>query len=427
MAFVPSLAVFRHTAFRQYWLTRVCGSAATQMLATALGWQVYDIARLTRPVEQAALVLGVVGLVQFLPLIVLSLIGGQAADRYDRKRIIQICLIVRALVAGGLVLTSAFAGAGALPGLFAAAAGLGAVNAFFPAAGNALLARLVPRAELPKAVAWNSLAFQGASIFGPAIGGGLYILGPEIVYAAATGLTVLALVLITLAQTPKHVPVVGAKAAEMIREGLAYMRENKIVFGAISLDLVVVLFGGVTALLPVFARDVLDVGAQGLGLMRGAPAVGAACVAFFLATRSFNSKIGKRMFLAVAIYGVAMLAFAHANLFWLALLALAVTGAADMISVYIRQSLIQLATPDAMRGRVAAVSSIFISASNELGEFESGIAARFLGPIGAVTLGGAVAVGAAGLWARVFPELDRVDAFEDAQVVEKPPSSSKLG
>ncbi len=415
MSLTPSLAVFRHRAYFQFWLMRIANGSATQMLATAIGWQVYDLAREDMPIEQASLVLGLVGLVQFLPLLVFSLLGGVVADRLNRKHILIVSLGVRSGVVVWLLAITGLAPAAALPAIFLAAAVIGGLNAFTPAAASALLPRLVPRAELPQAIALNSLAFQGAAIAGPAIGGGLLFAGGlELVYGSCVALLGLAALLIGTAPTPRHEPVVGQRTLTMMVEGLRYVRDNKIVLGAISLDLVVVLFGGATALLPVFARDILEVGPGGLGLLRAAPAAGAAVVAFMLAARPLQTLVGKWMLLSVAIYGAAMLGFAVSPLFWLSLLALAVTGAADMISVYVRQSLIQLATPDAMRGRVASVSFIFISASNELGEFESGVAARFLGPIGAVILGGVVAIGSAAAWLRLFPQLAHTDRFEDA-------------
>lgn len=418
MASLPSFAVLRHRAYRRYLAARVCASCATQMTAVAIGWQVYDIARATRPIEQSALILGLVGLVQFLPLLALSLVGGMVADRFDRKLTMAACLSGRVAATLALVAAS-LAPVPALAPFFLAAATLGGLNAFIPAASNALFPRLVPRADLPQAIAWNSLMFQGAAIVGPAIGGALFVAGPEFVFGTAAALSMLAATLIVTIAAPRQEPMPDARGLAMIAEGLRYVRDNSIVFGAISLDLVVVLFGGATALLPVFARDILHAGPEGLGLLRAAPAVGAACVAFGLAGRALARRVGAWMLGAVAAFGAAMLLFAASKFFWLSAVALAATGAADMFSVYVRQSLIQLATPDALRGRVTAVSFIFISASNELGEFESGVAARFLGPIGAVVLGGGVAIGAAGIWPRLFPALRRVDRFEDAAIEEK--------
>ncbi|MBB5520008.1 MFS transporter [Amphiplicatus metriothermophilus] len=414
MALAPSLAVFRHSAYLRYWIMRQLLSGGRQMLAVAIGWQVYDLARLTRSIEESAFLLGLVGLVQFLPVLLLSLVGGQAADRFDRKTILIVSNLVRLAAVLGLLATAGMPANIALPAIFVVAAVFGGVNAFTPAASNSLYPTLVPRAELHQAIAWNSLGYQGAAILGPALGGVLYIWGPQVVYGTAAAMTVAAIVSIAAANTPKPAPVAGARGLAMVFEGLRYVRDNKTVFGAISLDLVVVLFGGVTALLPVFARDILHVGSEGLGALRAAPALGAALVAAALAARPLSRKVGPWMLGAIGVYGAAMLVFAWSPLFWLSIIALAVTGAADMISVYVRQSLIQFATPDAMRGRVSSVSFIFISASNELGEFESGVAARFLGPVGAVVLGGTVAIATALAWTRLFPQLARADRFEDA-------------
>ncbi|MCA8889690.1 MAG: MFS transporter [Parvularculaceae bacterium] len=412
MSFTPSLNVFRHRAYAHYWVMRQLLSGARQMQAVAIGWQVYDLARATRPVEEAAFILGMVGLAQFAPVFFLSLVGGQAADRFDRRIILIVSNIVRAMAGLGLIAT-VYIGADALPMIFLLAVVLGGVNAFTPAASNALYPKLVPRADLPNAIAWNSLGYQSAAIAGPAIGGFLYALGGQVVYAVSTVMVLCAIIAISTAKTPKQERVDDAKGLSMVIEGLRYVRDNKIVLGAISLDLIVVFFGGATALLPVFARDILHIGAGGLGALRAAPAFGAAIIAFLLAVRPLNRKVGRWMLGAIIVYGCGTLVFAWSTAFWLSMAALAVTGAADMISVYIRQSLIQLATPDAMRGRVASVSFIFISASNELGEFESGVAARFLGPIGAVILGGSVAIITALSWTRLFPALARADRLEE--------------
>ncbi len=415
MAAAPSLAVFRHRAYAQFWGMRVLVAAARQMEAVAIGWQVYDLARETRSIEQSALLLGFVGLAQFVPVFFLSLVGGQAADRLDQKLILIVCQLVRAAASLVLVAAVFMPSAQALPTIFVVAFVLGTVNAFTPAAANALYPRLVPRTILPQAIAWNSLGFQSAAIVGPAIGGLLYVLGGEVVYGTAAVLSLIATVLIATAGTPRHEKRPAARGIGMVIEGLRYVGSNRIVLGAISLDLVVVFFGGAIALMPVYARDILHVGEEGLGLMRSAPAVGAGIVAFFLASRPFSRHVGRWMFAAVAVYGAATLVFGISPLFWLSLAALAVTGAADMISVFVRQSLIQLSTPDEMKGRVSSVSFIFISGSNELGEFESGVAARFLGPVGAVILGGSMAIGAALVWMRLFPHLAAADRFDDIE------------
>ena len=415
MPLLPSLKIFRHQGYRHYWIARQLISAERQMVAVAIGWQIYDLARLTRSVEESAFLLGLVGLAQFLPVLLLSLVGGQAADRIDRKMILVVSNIIRLLIIGGLFAASLAPAAAAIPAIFTAAVLMGCVNAFTPAASNALYPTLIPRGELPLAIAWNSLGYQAAAIIGPALGGFLYIGGPQLVYGVAGAIAAIAILIFWTAQTPAHQPDKNARGLAMVIAGLRYVRDNKVVLGAISLDLVVVFFGGVTALLPVFARDVLHVGAEGLGLLRAAPALGAAMVAFAVAVKPLERRVGAWLLGSIAVYGAAMIGFAFSQFLWLSMALLAITGAADMISVFIRMSLVQLATPDGMRGRVSAVSFIFISASNELGEFESGVAARFLGPVGAVLLGGAVSIIAAASWFRLFPAMARADRFEEVE------------
>lgn len=420
MAIAPSLQVFRHRAYLQFWMMRVSVAAARQMEAVAIGWQVYDLARdpiesggMGLSINQAALMLGLVGLAQFLPVLLFSLVGGQAADRLNRKIILVISNLLRLVGTMVLLFTIALPADQALPLIFSVAILLGLVNAFTPAASNALYPQLVPRSELPTAIAFNSLGFQTAKIVGPALGGIMLALGGlGLVYGVAFALILFAILAIATAQTPAHEKLNQAKGLDMVLEGIRYIGRNKTVLGAISLDLFVVFFGGVVALLPVFARDVLNVGEVGLGILVSAPAIGAVTVAFLLARRPLSRRVGPWMFWAVGVFGAATLVFGLSTLFWLSFAALIVTGAADEISVYVRASLIQLATPDEMKGRVTSVSFIFVSASNELGEFESGVAARFLGPVGAVLLGGSVAIGVALLWTRLFPELARADSFE---------------
>lgn len=428
MALAPSLSVFRHRAYLQYWVMRQLVSGARQMATVAMAWQVYEIAR--APIDagglgwdeaRSAFLIGMVGLAQFVPVFFLSLIGGQAADRLDRKLILVACQVIRALSMLALFGAAFLPGTDALPVIFGVSVVFGGINAFTPAASGALYPTLVPRIELPNAIAWNSLGYQVAAILGPAIGGLLLFYGTPLVYGLASAMAVVAMLAIATANTPAHIKQDNVRGLSMIFDGLRYVAENKIVLGAISLDLVVVFFGGAIALLPVFAKDVLDLGdfaTQGYGLMRAAPAIGAAVVAFYLASKPLTRNVGRWMFAAVAIFGVSILVFGVSKIFWLSVAALIVYGAADMISVFVRQSLIQLATPDAMKGRVSSVSFIFISASNELGEFQSGVAARFLGPIGAVILGGVVAATASGLWMILFPQLAKADAFEEVE--EKP-------
>lgn len=413
---IPSFAIFRHKAYSHYWIMRQLNSGIRQMQAVAIGWQVYDLARLDHGVKESALFLGLIGLAQFLPVLFLSLIGGQAADRFNRKSILIISNIAGIFCAFALIISVFLPTVQALELLFSTALILGIIHAFAPAASSSLFPTLVPRKDIPTAIAWNSLGRQMASIIGPAIGGFIYILGAHYVYITVVIMGVIATLSIFTAPTPKHKPLHGAHGWSMIVEGLRYIRTNKVVLGAISLDLVVCFFGGVTALLPIFAKDVLQVGTFELGLMRSAPAIGAFTIAFVLASRPLTRNIGRYLLISIFIYGASMLGFALSKTLVLSMLALAVTGAADMISIYIRQSLILLSTPENMRGRVSSVGFIFIGASNELGEFESGIAARFLGPVGAVLLGGSVAIATALVWPKLFPEIaktDRIKHIED--------------
>lgn len=410
---LPSLQLLANPRFARFWSARWCATLAVQMQLTAMGWQVYDAARAQgRGIEEAALLLGFVGLAQFLPLFVLSLFGGQAADRYDRKRILTVCFAVKTIVAAALALIANANTDVLFFGVFAAASLSGAINAFTPPAASALMPMLVSREELPQAIAWSSMAFNSALIVGPALGGLLYGVGASVPYLAACLLLALAAILTLTLRAPPQEPTKDARTLSMIAEGLRFVWSNKIVLGAISLDLVVVLLAGAVALLPVFARDILHAGPGELGLLRAAMGAGAAFVALVLALRPLRTRVGYWMFAATIAFGAATIVFGLSKQLWLTVAALAVAGGVDMVSVYIRQSLIQIATPDAMRGRVAAVSFVFISASNELGDFEAGLMARILGPVTAATLGGALAIGASLGWLRLFPKLARADGFE---------------
>jgi MFS family permease len=413
MLTLPSLAIFRHTPLTRYLAGRLCIVLAMQMQLTAMGWQVYDNARdHGQDIAEAAFLLGLIGLVQFLPLLALSLFGGQAADRYNRKGILLLCYGGKLTIALALTAAAQLSPASVIPVIFAAAAFAGALNAFLPAASSALMPMLTPREELPQAIAWSSLTFQTGVIVGPAVGGLLYGFGAPTPYAVAAFLFALSLALLWSVRAPKQAPVEDARTVGMIADGLRFVWSNKIVLGAISLDLIVVLLAGAVALLPVFARDILHAGPSELGVLRSAIGAGAALVALWLAAAPLRRNVGRWMFGATIVFGLATIVFGLSQNLWLTAGALAVAGAVDMVSVYVRQSLIQLATPDAMRGRVAAVSFVFISASNELGDFEAGLMARILGPVFAVTLGGALAVGASIGWIKLFPELGRADGFE---------------
>lgn len=384
--------------------SRLTGTMGVQIQSVAVGWQIY--ARTGDVLDLAW-----VGLAQFVPLALLSLWAGGVADRLDRKRILTSCRAIYALGSLGLAGLSLLPELGTLP-IYGVLALLGATRAFAAPAAWSLLPGLVSSARLPRAIAMSSTTFQIATIGGPTVGGLLYALGgPTTAYVSAAACelcAVLCLLAITRPLPSREAP--GESGLPLLLSGLRYVWRQKIVLGAISLDLFAVLLGGAVALMPVYARDVLAVGETGLGMLRGAPAAGAALVAILLALRPITRRAGWWMFGAVALFGVATIVFGLSTSFPLSLCALAVLGGADMVSVVIRQSLIQLATPDAMRGRVASVSMIFIGASNELGEVESGAAAKLLGSaVRAVVLGGVGTLMVTGLWTALFPELRRAE------------------
>ena len=404
-------ALLKERDYLLFWASRWTGGFAAQIQSVALGWQMYAIARATRSVEESAFLVGMIGLAAFIPVFLLTLPAGETADRHNRKTVLLVCLAGEMATVLTLAIAS-WRGWASVPLLLGVGFLFGAARAFFAPASTALGPMLVPRALLPRAIAWNSLAWQTASVAGPAMGGVLLLLSPAHAYFATFGLyLVSALSLAPIRKNAQPVVNPGSRWA-LMKEGLAYVWGQKIVFGAISLDLFAVLLGGATALLPVFARDVLQVGPQGFGILRAGPAIGATVVALSLAARPIHRKAGVIMFWGVAVFGLATCVFALSRSIWLSVAALAVLGGADMLSVYVRQTLVQLVTPDAMRGRVAAVSSVFIGASNELGEFESGVVARFLGPVGAALFGGIGALIVTGAWAGLFPALRKADRLE---------------
>jgi MFS family permease len=391
--------VLENSSFRYFFLSRVATTLSNQMLMVIVGWQMYDITR-------SAWYLGLVGLVQFVPALALSLVVGQVADRYDRRRILMGCLTAQAGMAG-LLLAATLGGWAGRDVILFAALGLGTAKAFQMPTQQALLPMLVPLPALPKALAINSTGTQFATIVGPAIGGFLYVAGAAGVYGTCAAISLFAAAMIYLT---RHEPVRIVREPVTLASvfaGIRFICRREAVLGAISLDLFAVLFGGATALLPIFARDVLHTGSWGLGLLRSAPAVGALLVSLRLARRPIQRRVGKLMFGAVALYGLATLVFALSRSFPLSLAALALTGAFDMVSVVVRQSLVQLETPNEMRGRVSAVNSIFIGASNQLGEFESGVTAGWLGAVPSVALGGVTTVLIVALWIKLFPSLAR--------------------
>ncbi len=397
-----------HPAYLCFLAGRFFSVLANGAQAVIIAWEVYEIARETMSVAQSSFLVGMIGLVQFLPLFALALFAGETADRHDRRRILVLCFAAQLLTAAGLAARSQLGGG--LWMIFALSALFGCARAFFLPAASALGPMLVPKPLLPRAIAASSLAFQLASIVGPALGGLLCALSPILGYLVCVLLDGLAGFCVLMVRSETR-PVVepGRSRRAQIREGLEYVWANKLVFGAISLDLFAVLLGGATGLLPVFAADILEVGAGGFGVLRAAPSVGALVVAAHLALRPVRSRAGVKMLLAVALFGVVVVGFALSRSFVLSVALLAVMGGADMVSVYIRQSLIQLSTPDALRGRVSAVSTLFIGASNELGEFESGVVASVLGPVAAVAFGGAGAIVVTAAWAWLFPALRKAD------------------
>jgi MFS family permease len=403
---------FRVANFRIFWLARFFLTVASNMMVVVIGWQVYDLARLTMPPGDAAFLLGMVGLVQFMPLFGLTLIVGVVADRIDRRYIARAAVLLQlscALVLGWLAINDSIT----LRALFIMAFLFGVGRAFAGPSLSALAPNLVPRDILPAAIALNSISFQAGAILGPPLGAYLYAARADTAYLVAAAIfatTTMLLWRITPVARPDKAIVSPWRS---LVEGLGYVRNNRIVLGAISLDLFAVLLGGATAMLPVYARDVLHVGVEGLGPLRAAPAVGAAAMALLLAFRPLNRHVGPVMFACVGLFGVATIVFGLSTDMRLSLAALVVLGAADMVSMYIRGSLVQLHTPDAMRGRVSSVSMLFVSASNELGEFESGVTAAWLGPVEAVVAGGIGAVIVTGIWAWGFPELRKADRFDD--------------
>ncbi len=396
-------SLWLHRSFMLLWFARLASVTASQMLMVALGWQMYDL-------TGSAWDLGLVGLLQFLPALALALPAGQWIDRHHRARILAGCLALQVAVALTLTVGSS-AGLVTREWLLALSVVLGALRAVQMPAQQALTPLLVPAAELPRALAFSSAGLQAAIIAGPALGGLIYAAGATATYAACAALFALAGALCLAIryehQPPPHEP----PSWDSLLAGLRFVAAHKVVLGAVSLDLFAVLLGGATALLPMFAKDILHVGPLGLGLLRGAPAVGALVMSVVLTRWPARRRVGPLMLGAVAVYGAATLVFGVSTNFGLSMAALAVTGAADMISVVIRQTLVQLETPDAMRGRVSAVNSLFIGASNQLGEFESGATAALLGPVGSVVLGGVGVLVVAGLWPRLFPALSRRDVL----------------
>jgi MFS family permease len=394
-------AIFRQRDFALFSAVRVAAGLAQQMQTVAVGWLVYDL-------THSALALGFVGLAGFLPAVALALITGHVADRFDRRLIVAACHALNAAAAAGL-LAVALTGGGRVALIYVLVVFFGVARAFAGPASQALVPSLVPREQFAQAIAWNSSLWQASSIAGPALGGLLYAFGPAVVFASAGGLFALASGLAALIR-PRSIEIRREPISRAsLLAGITFIRSRPVILGAISLDLFAVLLGGATALLPIFAQDVLRIDAFGLGVMRAMPALGAGLMAVWLAHRPLTDRAGPRLFAAVAVFGLATVGFGLSTNVAFSLLCLVVLGAADMVSVVVRQTLVQAETPDAMRGRVAAVNTVFIGASNELGEFESGLLAALVGAVPAVVLGGVGTLGVAILWARLFPSLRRRD------------------
>lgn len=397
-------AVFSYSAFRYYWLSRFLGSFAFQIMSTAIAWQVYDLTR--NPFD-----LGLIGLIQFLPSLLLLLLTGTAADRYGRKNIMIICLFGSS-IAGGFLFYITYSGLTSPNPIFICLFFIGVLRAFFAPAAQSLAANIVPAKILPNAIAWNSMSWQSATIAGPAVGGLLYGVSDIAPYLVGSLFLIFAAVALTIGPkitAPKRLETIDVS---MFLAGFKYIWKEKIVLGAISLDMFAILLGGTIALLPIYARDILDLGSFGLGMLRAAPGLGALAIAILLAAKPLQKNVGKTMLITVAIFGLATTVFGLSTITWLSISALVIMGGADMISVFIRQNLIQLWTPDALRGRVSAVNMVFIGTSNELGEFRAGGMAGLAGAVPAVVIGGIGAMGVAGLWAYLFPELRKVKRLQ---------------
>jgi MFS family permease len=396
--------MLRHRPFAFFWFARGFTSIAFQIQGVAVGWQVYAL-------TGSPFYLGLVGLAQFLPMFLLTLVVGHVADRYDRRMVVRLCQIVEGLAAAALAFGS-FSGWQSKESILVVVSIAGAARAFEAPTIHALVPGLVPALLIPRAMAWSASAHQTATILGPAIGGLLYTAGPTAAYATASILFLTASLLIALIRIERAPPNREPVSLQSLFAGIVFIRNQPVVLGAISLDLFAVLLGGATALLPVYARDILVAGPWGLGLLRSAPAVGALAMSIFLARKMIEHRIGWVMFVAVMIFGVATIVFAISTSFVLSLGALVVLGAADVISVVIRSSLVQIKTPDEMRGRVSAVNSMFIGTSNQLGEFESGLTAALFGVVPAVLVGGVGTIVVVILWMRLFPQLLRIDSLK---------------
>lgn len=393
-------AAFRYPGFTAYWGALLCVTFAVQIQTVSVGWQVYDLTR--DPFD-----LGLIGLSQFLPALLLVLVTGAVADRFPRRRIMALCLAVEAACSAGLLLLTLRGLTSPVP-VFVLLAVFGTARAFYNPARQALLPNLVPPQVLGNAIASNTTFNKLATIAGPVTGGLLYAVSPYLAYGVVGLLFLVAAGFVARIPKPPLRSAGRAASWESLSAGFRYIWREKVVLGAISLDLFAVLLGGAVALMPVYARDILAIGPAGLGVLQAGPAVGAIGMGFVLMMRPIADHAGRVLFVSVAVFGLGTLVFAFSTTLWLSVLALVVLGAADMVSVYVRNTLVQLWTPDALRGRVNAVNSVFIGASNELGGFRAGSMAALIGPVAAVAVGGAGTLAVAALWTRWFPDLRRI-------------------
>ncbi|KRB62755.1 MFS transporter [Rhizobium sp. Root708] len=397
-------AAFRHSSYARFFFARFLLSFSQQIVSVAVGWQMYDQTR-------SAIYLGLIGLVQFLPSLVLILVTGSVADRHNRRAIAAVCSLVSALCTLALLLMTVTGTFSPIP-VFAVLLVFGIERAFMSPAIQSLAPNLVPPEDLSNAIAWNSSSWQLAAITGPVLGGLLYGVNPHTAYIVAVVFAGLGAILLFLIPKPAQKTTGEAKSWDMILGGFRFIRAEKVVLGAISLDLFAVLLGGATALMPIYARDILTLGPWGLGLLRSAPGVGAIVMALFLAAYPLKHRAGVYMFIGVALFGLGTIVFGFSTNTEVSIAALALMGAADMVSVYVRESLIALWTPDQLRGRVNAVNMVFVGASNELGEFRAGTMASVFGAVPAVIVGGIGTLAVAAIWATSFPQLRKIDSLD---------------
>jgi MFS family permease len=406
---VARRSAFRHRDFALFWVALVTSSFAMTMASVAIGWQVYSV-------RENPLDLGLVGLAEFLPLLLLAIPAGNLADRLPRRSLYAFALVVDGLVAASLLVVT-FRGAGSVLPFFGLALLTGCASAIGPPAGRALTPSLVPQEILVSALAQRSIAFQLSLVAGPAVGGILFAIRAELVYVVAIVLQVVALVCVLALRKGRVAVTEGSVGLDEVLGGVRLIRRTKVLFGAISLDLFAVLFGGAVALLPIFAKDILEVGPTGLGFLRTAPAIGSFAAALLIARFSIRRRAGPTLFVVVAGFGVCMIVFGLSREMWLSMIALSLAGAFDMVSVVLRSTILPLVTPDELRGRVNAVEMVFISGSNELGAFESGAAAALIGAVPAVVVGGIATVVIAAVWWKLFPALAEVDRLDELRPV----------